>query len=164
MIYTINKRFHFSNRFIHKILSFINEKKRMSYKVTFNETCIYEDKTDDRFDINKLFGFSNGMHHTNSYRFGWNCLDNKIHVYSYCYIDGKRISNEIGVVNINEQHIFTIYVNHDECVFTVIDDNDKIQQDIIKITNRKIFGYRLWPYFGGNKTAPKKIKIDLEEN
>ena len=164
MIFTLYKGFHFSNQPLHKLLWFINKKKRMSYLVTFNESALYVDTTSDRYDINKLFGFSNGMHHTNSYRFGWNCLYDKIYLYSYAYVEGVRISNLIGSVDINKQYRCTICVNKNECIFTLIDTDNNIEQDIIKITDKKILGYRLWPYFGGNNVAPHKITIELIKN
>lgn len=167
MMFTIYKGFHFCNKALYKLFNLFNNKKRMSYYVTFNETALYVDNSVDRFDVNKLFGFSLGMHHKNSYRFGWNCIDGKVHIYAYAYINSGRIITEICVININEEHRFTIFIsNNGKCIFTVIDSLDKINQAIVMVpkSKQKLFGYKLWPYFGGNKTAPQKIEIKLIEN
>ncbi len=78
MIFKIKKGSHYSNNFIHKLVSFFTTSGRLSKLIEFDETAIYTDNTEDKYDVNKLFGFSNGLHHKNSYRFGWNCLDGKI--------------------------------------------------------------------------------------
>ena len=100
MIFTIYKGFHFCNKALYKLINLVNDSKRMSYYVTFNETALYVDDTIDKFDVNKLFGFSIGLHHHNSYRFGWNCLDNKIHIYAYSYINSERVMSEICVIKV----------------------------------------------------------------
>lgn len=163
MVFSIKKGKHYSNNLIHKILLPFNYKNKVSYYVTFDESCIYKDETNDRFDVNKLFGFSIGFHHKNSHRFGWNCLDGKIHIYSYSYINGERIINEICTVNTNKEYKFIIHINGSKCLFTIIDEHHNLYQRIISIPIKSIFGYSLWPYFGGNKTAPHKMTIELGE-
>ncbi len=161
MVFSIKKGNHFSNRFIHKILSFFNINRKMIYMIKFDESALYSDDTLDRYDVNKLFGFSIGMHHNNSYRFGWNCLNNEIHIYAYLYVEGKRIINEIGVIKINETHKFIIYLNGSKCIFSVTDSKLNLKQVIFNVKNKKVFGYNLWPYFGGNKTATQNINIEM---
>ena len=48
----------------------ICESRKMSCEVSFTESCRYN-VGKDQSDINKLFGFSVGMHHKNSVRVGW---------------------------------------------------------------------------------------------
>ena len=164
MIFTIKKGRHYSNGLLYKIFSFINYNSKMSYNVKFNKTDIYVDNTPDKFDVNKLFGFSLGLHHRNSHRFGWNCLDGKVYLYSYSYVNGKRIINEICSVNLDEEYKCIIKVKDKKCIFSVISPRYEIKQKIIDIPNRLILGYVLWPYFGGNKTAPQNISIELSKN
>ncbi len=161
MIFSIKKGRHFSNKFIEKLVSFFNFKRKLIYNVKFDESAIYTDTSVDRFDVNKLFGFSIGYHHNDSYRFGWNCLNDKIHIYSYCYINGNRLISEICSIKINEHYKFIIYLNGSKCIFTVVDPYLGIKQDIIQVPYKKVFGYKLWPYFGGNKSAPQNINIEL---
>ena len=164
MIFKIKKGNHYSNRFLFKILNLFNGNPRMSNYVIFDDTAIYVDETIDKFDVNKLFGFSIGFHHNNSYRFGWNSFDGKIHIYAYAYVNKKRIIDEICVIESNKEYVLTINLKSDKCLFSVIDENDNIKQMVIDSPHKNIIGYKLWPYFGGNKTAPKKISINLFEH
>lgn len=161
MIYQINKGSHFSNNLLHKILSFFNYKDRMSCYITFNETSLYEEELDT--NINKLFGFSIGFHRRNSYRFGWKCINGKIHIYSYSYVKGVKIVKEIMIVNINEEYRYIIRINKRKCIFTIIDSEYKIHQSITDIPSKTIFGYCLWPCIASNKVSPQKINIELTE-
>jgi len=164
-MFVIHKGFHYCNKILYKLFNILHTNRRMSYYVTFNHTALYVDDTIDRFDVNKLFGFSLGMHHTNSHRFGWNCLDGKVYIYAYSYINTERVINKICAIKINEEHRFTIFINNSgKSIFTVIDSEDNISQVILFVPKLRIFGYKLWPYFGGNKTAPQKIEIKLIEN
>lgn len=162
MTFKIRKNSHYSNGFFYKLFKLINTKKELKYSVIFDDSCIYVDDTIDRLDVNKLFGFSNGSHHNNSYRFGWNCIDDSIKIYAYTYVDGKRIIKTLGTVEINKTYKFIITINHDILTYKVISENNRKQEVIMLIPNRKLFGYTLWPYFGGNKTAPKNIFIKLK--
>lgn len=163
MIFKIKKGRHYSNGFIHKLMNFFHNNDRMSYFCTFNDSAIYTDTTQDKYDVNKLFGFSIGQHHINSYRFGWNVLDNQIHIYAYSYINAKRVIQEICVIEKDKTYKFIIKVKDGKAVFTVIDGNYNLKQAIQPALKNRHFGYQLWPYFGGNKTAPKDIFIELIE-
>ena len=163
MIFSIKKGHHYSNGFLYKLINLLNTSKTAYFYVTFNESVIYEDKTPDRFDVNKLFGFSSGFHHKDSNRFGWNCLDGQIHIYAYSYVNGVRIIDEICVVDINRKYRFLIETKFSNVIFTVIDDKNNLKEVTQIISGKKIFGYNLWPYFGGNKTAPKNMHIELNQ-
>lgn len=161
MIFTIEKDRHYSDGFIYKLLNMFHDSNRMAYLVKFDSSTLYLDETVDRFDVNKLFGFSIGLHHNNSYRFGWNCLDNKIHIYAYSYIKGVRVINEICVIENDKEYRFIIRINGNKVLFSVISEDYNINQVTQSAPTNKFFGYCLWPYFGGNKAAPHKISIDL---
>ncbi len=162
MIFKIKKDHHYSNQFIHKLINFFHNSDRMSYYCTFTDS-LYTDTTVDRFDVNKLFGFSIGMHHVNSYRFGWNVLDDKIHIYAYSYVNKQRLIDEICVVEKDKEYKFIIKINKGKTYFSVIDEEYNIKQAVQSASLTNFFGYRLWAYFGGNKTAPKDIFIELIE-
>ena len=164
MIFTIFKGFHFSNRFIYKLSEFFNTKTKMSYYVTFNETAIYTIDSVNQSAENKLFGFSNGMHHTNSYRFAWNSLDGELHLFAYVYIDSICVKKEIGIIPINEELSLTIKLTGTKCIFTCVDRAGMIKQLIMDVKVDKVFGYKLWPYFGGKIKAPHTIKIQLTKH
>jgi hypothetical protein len=47
-------------------------------------------------------------------------------------------------------------------VFGIISEDSVKRIDVIK-TKNSWFGYNLWPYFGGNKTAPHDMRIELKK-
>ena len=163
MIFNIKKNRHYSDGLLYKLINLFHDSDRMAYSVTFNDTAIYYDETLDKFDVNKLFGFSIGFHHINSYRFGWNSHDGQIHIYAYSYVKGERIIQEICCVEIDKEYKFLIRIKNGKIIFTIIDENHQIKQSVQKVSSSRFFGYCLWPYFGGNKTAPKNISIELNE-
>lgn len=161
MIFKIKKGHHYSNGLVYKLFNFFHTSDRMAYVIVFNETNKYIDESIDRFDVNKLIGYSKGYHHQDSYRFGWNCIENKIHIYAYSYIDGIRVIDEICEVETDKYYTFLIRTKNGKVIYTVTDSEYNMKQVVQKITTKKVLGYNLWPYFGGNKTAPKNISIEL---
>ena len=162
MIFSIKKGRHYSDGFLYKIINLFHDSDNMTHFVTFNETAIYTDETLDKFDVNKLFGFSIGLHHRNSYRFGWNSYDGKIHIYAYSYINGKRTIDEICVVEQDLEYKLMIRIKNGKVIFSVIDNEYNIKQAVQFSSNKRLLGYCLWPYFGGNKTASKNINIEIK--
>jgi hypothetical protein len=113
--------------------------------------------------VNKLFGVSFGFHHKNSVRFGWKANDtsNIITIYSYCYIDGKRIIERMCEVYPNLCYRYRITFGDHKTTFEILkcasgDVICRLVQDSIK---QSWFSYRLFPYFGGKSVAPKEITI-----
>lgn len=164
MIFKIKKGRHYCNKFLHKLFNSYHNSDRLSYFCIFKDSAVYTDTTSHKLDINKLFGFSIGMHHTNSYRFGWNVQEGKIHIYAYSYVNSKRISQEICLVDKDKEYNFIIKVKDGRAVFSVIDEESNIKQVIQPAPLNRFIGYHLWPYFGGTKTAPQDIFIELIEN
>lgn len=161
MIFKIRKNNHYSGGFIHKLFHAFHDSNKASHYTTFDNSTLYVDDTVDKFDVNKLFGFSIGLHHYTSYRFGWNCIDNEIHIYAYSYVKGKRLIDEICVIDNNVEYKFIILIKNGRAVFTVISPELAIKQAIHPAPSSRMFGYSLWPYFGGNKVAPHDINIEF---
>ena len=161
MIFNIEKGHHYSDGFIYKLFNIFHDSDRLAYLVKFDSSTLYLDDSVDRFDVNKLFGFSIGLHHNNSYRFGWNCLNNKIHIYAYSYINKVRVINEICVIDTDKEYRFIIRINKGKVLFSVIGEDYSIKQVSQAYLTNNFFGYTLWPYFGGNKKAPHKMLIKL---
>ncbi|HEY9117446.1 MAG TPA: hypothetical protein VIN11_06450, partial [Roseivirga sp.] len=121
----------------------------------------------NQMDINKLFGFSdcNSLHHQNSIRFGWNWNGEAIDIYGYHYLDGKLNWKYLGTVEINKVYRYNIYLFE-----------DLIEMEIEGITANKVqfnrhnliceigYYYQLFPYFGGDETAPHDINIYFKRN
>lgn len=168
--FTIKNNRHYSNNWIWKSLSsFWARKKRFSYNVVFHRNCKYILNSEDQEDINKLYGVCFGLNpHNNSMRFGWNYsieLD-KINLYSYCYINGKREYKFLCSVDVDKEYTLCIHtLSKEKALFTVIcSETSKIAQRFIVINKTKNWGVNLWPYFGGNNAAPHNITISLEEH
>lgn len=111
---------------------------KMSVQVIFHADCLYVQEP--RQGINKLFGFSKGINHMeNSMRYGWTSDGTKIFIHTFDHIDGDMVYKDAGVVMPGEP--FTLTLNDPKPSF---------------------FGYRLYPYFGGDKTAPQDMTIQME--
>lgn len=163
MIFKIKKNKHYSNRFIYKLFNLFNLDRRIKFKVMFNESSYYNLGNPNQSDINKLFGFSNGLHHKNSVRFGWNPVSkDSVAIYSYCYINGVRKSHFITTVNINQEYRMSIKDCEKFYLFTIINPDYNIFQDIVEKDDSVIsLSYNLWPYFGGDEKAPHDISIKI---
>lgn len=139
----------------------------LSKIIKFNESAIYNFEDIDQHDINKLYGFSIGYHHKNSIRFGWrpNKTLNKIEIVGYEYINGLRVPEiPICEVELNEWYLFDIeyFPETKSIVYTVENNSNKFSTEHpIKLKRKLNIGYHLYLYFGGNRTAPHDIKIDI---
>jgi hypothetical protein len=122
---------------------------------------------EDASDINKLFGVSFGQHHKNSIRIGWNNEGGDIKLYYYAYENGYRSWNYIGAC---KQHEAQSMVLEFDFANNKIYITNSATGSIDSIRTREIpykfplfkLGYYLFPYFGGNRTAPKDVYIDLK--
>lgn len=103
--------------------------------------------------INKLFGISFGMHHTNSFRFGQVANMNGIDIYLYYYVNGKRYTKKIQNVQYNKTNYFQIEINKNKIIVNNVYVID------IPTTQQ---GYMLYPYYGGIPKSPKDINIEIK--
>ncbi len=162
MKFIIKKGTHYSNETVFKLKNFFNNNNTLQYQVTFDDSCIYELPKEDQEDINKLFGFSIGFnHHKDSARFGWFYQDNTIHLYAYVYDNGVRRSKLIKNLDLNTQYVLTLVDEGDNWVFSVDDGWSVIGNVKIPKSCKFKWGYKLWPYFGGNNPAPHDITIQM---
>ena len=157
--YTIRKEQNYcdGNNFISTSYSELN------FIVKFDSTAIYSNVIpDNQLDINKLYGFSdnNSTHHLFSARFGWRWSDNALRLFGYVYNDGVRNSKELGIVAIGAENICSIKVTPKSYVFSL---NGKIDSLPRTSTTLEAAGYKLYPYFGGDETAPHNIYIWIKE-
>lgn len=159
--YKINKGAHYY-RGLHLFHPEIN-KSIVVADVCFSESCLYDLHSNDNNDINKIFGLSQGYHHHNSARFGWRCLDNKnIQIITYCYVNKVRLPEIIlATVKPGETFRATLKILSDVYYFKIETLNTfKVSQ--VSRAKTTIFGYRLYPYFGGNMPAPHSMEIKLK--
>lgn len=133
------------------------------FKVRFDNSAIYQTKdTSNQQDINKLYGFAdnNELHHQYSARFGWYWYADSLHIFAYIYNKGIRTYKEIGTILLNTVNDCSIKVLADKYIFTL---NGKALEMPRASTTVKAEGYKLYPYFGGDETAPHTIKVFVKE-
>lgn len=170
---TVPANMHYSLNFMNFKPYFLkkeNDFLKAFYKIQFTiESTYIIDK--DQSDINKLFGFSYGMHHKQSDRIGWryNPDSDDISLFLYTYENGVRCKCFLTNVKLYEYYYILLDV----------DIKDKYRYVYIKISNTnrdikyenlfnlkhipKCWGYTLGLYFGGNRTVEYPIRINIEK-
>jgi len=144
---------------------FIRKSKSFSIikEFNFSDSAIYHFDDDDQWDVNKLFGFSIGFHHDNSYRFGWrpNKDLTKIEIVGYEYIDKIRVPTiPIWEVELNKWYKYELKYNAVlGQIEYLVTGNNEYRGIVHPITIKLNWGYKLFLYFGGNKKAPHDITI-----
>lgn len=136
---------------------------QVSFKVKFDSSAIYKTAADsNQADINKLYGFSdnNAAHHEYSARFGWRWSNNALRLFAYDYNNGVMSFKELGAVQIGVENTCSIRISGNEYVFTLNGVETKMPRASITTLAE---GYKLFPYFGGNESAPHTISIWIEE-
>lgn len=157
--YTIPKGEHSSD---HPIKLYTG-KSSFNFSVNFDESCRYDLGTIDQLDINKLAGISFGYHQTNSIRIGWayNVINQNIDLYSYCYLNGNRLTDTIGSCSIGVDTSIKLNLNFKANTFNITLNGGTNHEFIYKYPFLKL-GYYLYPYFGGNNPAPHEMVIYLD--
>jgi hypothetical protein len=136
---------------------------QLSFKVKFDSSAIYKTSSEtNQTDINKLYGFSdnNAAHHEYSARFGWRWSDNALRLFAYDYNNSVMSFKELGTVQIGAENTCSINVSGNEYIFSLNGAETKMPRASTTILAE---GYKLFPYFGGNESAPHTISIWIEE-
>ena len=164
-VYTIDKGNHYSDGPLDKLFGNDNRADSWEWEVIFESSCIYSESDLvnplNYLDVNKLIGFSDcdRYHSQYSCRVGWRASGDSIELLIY-----KRDDNNISfkplkkiypdkVVNVILKFKDTTYIS---CIDGVCDTLDRPCPDW---SGRK---YSLFPYFGGQETAPHKMKIRIK--
>lgn len=137
-------------------------KKTRKFEFFFPGTSRYIFNTSDVFAINKLIGFSDGTlnHHKNSFRIGWNyeVAHDNIAVYAYTYVDGERVSKRLGRVPIDFENTLEVSCLKGEYL---VNFNNTLHRMKRSEKIRCNYKHMLWPYFGGQRTAPHTMGFYL---
>jgi hypothetical protein len=152
--FTIPKDKHYSTYRVELL-----ESSSLIFNATFDESVVYECQTiENQWDTNKLFGFSdcNSAHHENSARFGWRWINKRIEIIAYCYVNGERIIEYIGSTQPFKTNSYEIQLTDTHYIFRF--DNETMEIPRAKPCDTGAY-YLLFPYFGGNETAPHDIHI-----
>jgi hypothetical protein len=153
--YTIKSGQHYADGNTFKIM----ETAALNFVVKFDSTAIYQSALkENQYDINKLYGFSdnNQGHHLYSARFGWRWSDNALRLFAYVYNEGTVSSKELTAIGIGQEVACRIRVTPTDYLFTVGDKSDSLRR---MSTTPLAKGYQLYPYFGGDETAPHEVSI-----
>ena len=139
------------------------QSRKLVFEAKFNESAQYDFGNDAlQSNKNKLMGFcdSNSLPHQNSARFAWQWYNNRLEIYAYCYFNGERQEQFIGVVPINEYSRYELELSSDHYIFKL---NDQAPV-LMKRASQSEIGtfFKLWPYFGGQIAAPHDVTIDIK--
>lgn len=135
---------------------------KLEFSAIFDESAMYISQDPiNQHDVNKLLGFAdcNVHHHTNSARFGWRWLENKLEILAYCYKNKERIVESIGHVDLNEPYDYSITLLPNQYLFHL----EGFPEVTIPRETKCDIGayYMLFPYFGGDEVAPQDIQIKI---
>jgi hypothetical protein len=121
--------------------------KTLRFEAIFGQGCNYEDNNSG--DINKLYGISYGLdNHYRSVRIGW------------------KYNANLKVIEQFEPVFFTIWkLKSANDVRLSVSDSEKTERriDIIKGIDSETIRLKQFPFFGGNKPAPRDMRIFIRE-
>ena len=142
---------------------FHNTSKPLKFNVIFNSSCLYDLHGDDKYDVNKLYGYSEGDHRQNSIRVGWRGINGYIEVFAYYTIDGVDSNDEISLGKFEPEELIQFRITKTNSLYHI-----KVNNYITAVkrgSNIKHgwFSYILKPYFGGNETAGHNMSIKIFE-
>jgi hypothetical protein len=165
--YTIKKGKHYSSAGLFERIGSIGSRvNRLAVTFRFSAECWWAPpRNSDDHDLNKLCGIGYGLnHHKNSVRLAWvPDFDNpgKIQIYGYIY-------DELPGDNHLSQYIMTVQTG---TIYTGVITNTGDRYDFllggaaVSMPNTHKdpgLSFRLFPYFGGNNTAPQDMVIELD--
>jgi hypothetical protein len=156
--FTIKKGQHYAEGNAYKAV----DVSEMKFIVKFDSSAVYKTTSpENQYDINKLYGFSdnNADHHQYSARFGWRWSNNALRLFAYIYNNGSVLSKELKTIPIGTEVNCSILVTSTSYIFTV----DGQSQGLPRMaTTPKAKGYQLYPYFGGDETAPHDVNVYIK--
>lgn len=161
MIYVIKQGSHYSRHW--PKLHFGTRKETIRFK--FLDGCWFPPEAPDDFAINKLFGWSYGLHHQDSVRCGWtpNKEPGRIDLFFYLYQKGKMSSAKFATVGTGFPCFMEIHLFGGRAFFSMSRFAKPTIVDSVPFQIPKIkWGYLLYPFVGGNLPARMDTKIDLQ--
>jgi hypothetical protein len=132
------------------------------FRAKFDSSAIYQTTNpQNQGDINKLYGLSdcNTLHQVNSARFGWRWFNNQLEIWAYTYNDSVRKYTLVGKVSLNEFNTYEIIFSDKKYIFSL---NEKLVE-LPRHCSETANGYKLYPYFGGDETAPHEVRVWIDD-
>ena len=155
MILRIKKGNHYSNKILPSFR--INT---ISGHLRFNGDFSYEIDRINQLDTNKVIGLSDSYHHhRNSIRIGWrwNKRVDKIEILYTVYRNSIRYIESICFIDSDRFYDFEISIIKGKYLLWFND----IYIEVYRSSNWILPRYVLFPFFGGNISAPKEFKFDI---
>jgi hypothetical protein len=134
----------------------------IKFKAMFDSSAIYKTTVqNNQEDINKLYGMSdcNSAHQNNSARFGWVWNKNNLEIWAYTYSDSQRDYIFIDTISLNAFHTYEIIFGDSNYTFKL----NNVSVELPRLCQNEASGYKLYPYFGGDETAPHEITIMIQD-
>tara|TARA_Y100001972_G_scaffold36863_1_gene45379 strand:- start:42 stop:578 length:537 start_codon:yes stop_codon:yes gene_type:complete len=134
----------------------------LSFQVIFDESAQYTSNDPiNQYDINKLYGLSDcgDLHGESSIRIGWRWLNDSLELHWFRH-DGSFKFEKIKSVELNQ--IITCNIKFNDWEYEIDIDGTAVTIDRPCRRSRNV-KYYLWPYFGGDETAPHDIKIKIKD-
>lgn len=167
MLYRIKKGRH-NNNLIFKDHIFLPKpyfgKKKHTIRFRFDQSCVYNLHNDNQYDINKLWGYSFGHHHINSFRIGFNysLLYQSMDIHVYWYNEGNRGYSHLCFADINEYTELEIQNDYKNNYIVITHPKEKNFKWTIPFKFPKIkLGYYLDLWIGGDEPAQQDMNIEL---
>jgi hypothetical protein len=132
------------------------------FTARFDSSAIYQTvDSRNQGDINKLYGMAdcNSVHQVNSARFGWRWFGNVLQIWAYNYVNGERQIAFIKNVPLNSTNTYELAFADSAYIFKV----DELQITLPRHCAEEAKGYKLYPYFGGDESAPHEITIIIQD-
>ncbi len=156
--YVINKGGHYSSPNPFKLIS----KNELVFYAGFDSSCIYTTQDPlNQQDINKLYGFSdcNSQHETNSARLGWYWYQNALHISAFVHNNGNMIYQDITTAPVGK-----IIKCRITCLASVYQfEVNGVTVELPRNCSGNYTRYKLYPYFGGDETAPHTIRVYIAD-
>ncbi len=155
--YLIRRGQHYSDLRPFKTVNVVD----MKFLARFNSTAIYQTvNADNQYDINKLWGFSEGLNNQyNSARIGWGYSNEAIRLYGYVYSRGVRYYQEITTVLPEQEINCSIRIAGSTYVLSANGTSVTLPRGTTASTAK---GLQQYPYFGGDEVAPHNISIFIK--
>lgn len=137
--------------------------RHMKFDAKFDVTALYDTAGMgvDAFDINKLYGFTDGDLNNNSIRIGWVHLSgDKIQIWAYWHKSGKFYFKPLGETYPSKVDQYELWAQDTTYTFRFNNVVFKTQR-IVEYTGG--VRVRQYPYFGGDLPAPQDIIINVFE-
>ena len=132
-----------------------------NWSIIFDSSAIYitQDPV-NQYAINKLIGWSdcNSNHMDYSIRFGWRWLNDSLEIHWFRHQHGNFEFSKIKSVSLCEPHEY--YLDFTDTEYSLCIDETCVYLD--RTCPGTFKKYKLYPYFGGQETAPHDIKIRIK--